>query len=98
MRRIMIIASLCLSLAGPVRAQVLPLHAGRHTLQDGNDRTVDLSAAKWKGPVLEDPRFQHLSRDAAAAEESFSSSSSTITISTTVIIIALLVIILILVA
>lgn len=97
MRRVTIIASLCLSLAGPVRAQVLPLHADRHTLQGGNDRTVDLSAAKWKGPVLDDPRFQHLSRDAAAAESAFSSSSS-ITISTTVIIIALLVIILLLVA
>jgi hypothetical protein len=97
MRRIAIIVSLCLSIAGPVSAQVLSAHRAAPAPPVANERTVDLSAAKWNGPVLEDSRFQHLSRDAAAAESAFSS-SSTITISTTVIIIALLIIILILVA
>ena len=97
MRRIAMIVSLCLTLAGPVSAQVLSPHRTPPAPPVASDRTVDLSAAKWNGPVLDDSRFQHLSRERAAAESAFSS-SSTITISTTVIIIALLIIILILVA
>ena len=97
MRRIAMLVCMCLSIAGPVSAQNLSPHRTPPGPPAVSDRSVDLSAARWKGPELYDSRFQHLSRDAAAAESAFSS-SSTITISTTVIIIALLILILILVA